>query len=292
MLQPQAAIADLVARIAFMSKFGEAIRERREVLELDGPELALKSQELELQDPITFQRFSQQTFSRWESDRTGALISASHPRRLRALAYLLKWSAEEMHQKLGVHPGHVPGRDAADAEESSMRARHVGPFATIRNFGTVSAGEQAFVTDEHQYIELPDFVLDGYDPDDCFAMTVVGDSMTDEGARDSITEGSVAVFHEHLQPEAGEIVAAWLDDPEYGELRVLKVHKPDNGFITLHSFNRRVKPIVVSHDADFHIFGVFLGAWNPGPRLRHRGDTRELKARIRRDLKRIKDAND
>src|SRR5690625_793643 len=111
MQQIHAAIADLVTRIAYMSRFGEAIRERREVIGLDGPELALRSHALEARDPVAFQRFSQQTLSRWESDRTGALISASHIRRLRSLAYLLEWSAKEMTERVGVNPGYVPGRD-------------------------------------------------------------------------------------------------------------------------------------------------------------------------------------
>src|SRR5690625_5030941 len=184
--------------------------------------------------------------------------------------------------RVGVNPGYVPGRDPE--YPSASRAQALGPLATIRDLGTVSAGEQPFLTNDYEYIELPDFILDGYDAEDCFALTVVGDSMTDDGTRDSIAEGSIAVFHEHLQPEAGEIVAAWLDDPEHGELRVLKVHRPDNGFITLHSFNHKMKPIIVSPDADFRIFGVYLGAWNPGPRLRHRTGTRALRAQVKHKL--------
>lgn len=214
-------------------------------------------------------------------------LAYKEPEIYQRLLRALNWTTPQLNAKAGLN---LPIQE--DAEAADATQFNVGPLATIRDFGTVSAGEQAYETNDYQFIELPEFILDGYNAEDCFALTVVGNSMTDDGTRDSIIEGSIAVFHEHLHPEAGEIVAAWLDDPEYGELRVLKVHRPDNGFITLHSFNHQVKPIVISPEADFHIFGVYLGAWNPGPRLRHRNGTRSLKARVRYDLRKITGTND
>lgn len=93
----------------FMSRYGEAIRERREVIGFPtATACANASAQLELQDPTAFKRFSQSSLSRWELDRTGELIEAAHSRSLRTLSYLLKWSSEEFEQHVGVPIGRVP----------------------------------------------------------------------------------------------------------------------------------------------------------------------------------------
>ena len=89
-----------------MSRYGEAIYERRDFLGITGPDLAAMSVDLMRQDPALYAKFSQQTLSRWESDKTGAIIAASSPARIRALAKLLDWSVEQFEHHVGV-PGNT-----------------------------------------------------------------------------------------------------------------------------------------------------------------------------------------
>ena len=99
-------------RAYYMPRYGEAIYERRDVLGITGPEASAQSEKLAASNPGTYARFSQQTLSRWESDKTGALIGASSPARLRALARILKWSAEEFEDNVGVPLGATRTREA------------------------------------------------------------------------------------------------------------------------------------------------------------------------------------
>src|SRR5690554_2057651 len=89
----------------FMPKFGEAIFERRDYLGISGPQAADISEDLARRDPAMYASFSQQTLSRWESDRDGSKIAASSPARIRALAHILQWTVAEFEKNVGVPAG-------------------------------------------------------------------------------------------------------------------------------------------------------------------------------------------
>lgn len=93
-----------------MSRYGEAISERREVRGfLTASDLAARSKTAaaELNDP-QFQAFSQQTLSRLESDKTGEFIANARPRIQRMLSCLLGWTADEFSAHVGITIPEVP----------------------------------------------------------------------------------------------------------------------------------------------------------------------------------------
>ncbi|MFA5551628.1 MAG: S24 family peptidase [Trueperaceae bacterium] len=118
-----------------MSRYGEAIYERRDVLGVTGPDLAAQSEALSLENPALYAKFSQQTLSRWESDKTGAAIGASSPARLRALAKLLKWTAEEFEEKVG-----VPVASGRITVSTDNRLRLVGGLVMVPLVGVANGG--------------------------------------------------------------------------------------------------------------------------------------------------------
>lgn len=117
MLTQSCWLGELAAR--FMPKFGEAIFERRDYLGITGPQAAAMSEELARQDPALYAKFSQQSLSRWESDRDGSKIAASSPARIRALAHILQWTVAEFERKVGVPIGGAYAT-SADSEPIEM----------------------------------------------------------------------------------------------------------------------------------------------------------------------------
>lgn len=102
-----------------MSRFGEAIRERREFVGFKtATDCAAASQRLAIEEPTKYKKFSQSSLSRWELDRTGENIQSAHGKSLRTLAHLLKWSASEFEENVGIPIGNVPGYD--DPRRSKM----------------------------------------------------------------------------------------------------------------------------------------------------------------------------
>lgn len=96
----------------FMTKYGEAIRERREWVGFStATDCAKASERLALDDPGTFKKFSQSSLSRWELDKTGQHIQGAHGTSLRTLSYLLKWTSDEFAEQVGVPIGKVPYLD-------------------------------------------------------------------------------------------------------------------------------------------------------------------------------------
>ena len=98
----------------FMTRFGEAIRERREWVGFDtATACAQASERLEMGDPRSYKAFSQSSLSRWELDKTGSAIESAHGKSLRTLAFLLKWTSAEFEAHVGVPIGRVPQLDGA-----------------------------------------------------------------------------------------------------------------------------------------------------------------------------------
>jgi repressor LexA len=103
-----------------MSRFGEAIRERREVVGYKtATDCATASHALAIDNPSLFKGFSQSSLSRWELDHTGGYIQGAHGKSLRTLAYLLKWRSDEFEANVGVPVGKVPFYDS-DSSKTSL----------------------------------------------------------------------------------------------------------------------------------------------------------------------------
>lgn len=116
-----------------MSRFGEAIQERREVAGYAKQgEAAVASAKLAAEYPELFQAFSQQWLSRLEADETGDAIKKAHPLRMMALAYLLKLDSAEFYERVGVAIATVPLRELKPADASSRGGPPIPPVIPFR----------------------------------------------------------------------------------------------------------------------------------------------------------------
>lgn len=80
----------------------------------------------------------------------------------------------------------------------------------------------------------------------CFALEVSGDSMIDV----DINDGDYVVVRQQKLAESGDIIVAML----HGEATVKRLFIADHR-IELRPENKRLKPILISHDDDFSILG-------------------------------------
>src|SRR5690606_1843722 len=120
----------------WMPRFGEAIYERRDLLGISGPEASALSERYARENPAKYARFSQQTLSRWESDRTGAIIAASSPARIRSLAQVLQWTEAEFAEKVG-----VPTFSSAATTGEAGRDELVGGLVLVSVVGSANGGK-------------------------------------------------------------------------------------------------------------------------------------------------------
>lgn len=108
--------------------------------------------------------------------------------------------------------------------------------------GQVVAGKPI---ESPEYIE--GYVYVGYkNPDEYFALSVKGDSMTNAG----ITEKSILIVHKQNYAENGDIIIASVD----GESTV-KRYREDKGAVFLIPENPNYSPIFVPPTSSFFIFG-------------------------------------
>lgn len=87
-------------------------------------------------------------------------------------------------------------------------------------------------------------------PASTFYAKVVGDSMAGEG----ITEGDILVIDKSLSPEHGDLAVCCVD----GEFTLKRLRFTPGGGLTLMPSNRRYKPIVITPDTDFMVWGIVL----------------------------------
>ena len=83
-----------------------------------------------------------------------------------------------------------------------------------------------------------------------FYARVVGDSMSGEG----ITEGDILVIDKSIEPEEGDLAVCCLD----GEFTLKRLHFASDNRIYLMPSNRRYRPIEVSRDSNFMVWGVVI----------------------------------
>ncbi|WP_193525196.1 LexA family protein [Prosthecochloris marina] len=84
-------------------------------------------------------------------------------------------------------------------------------------------------------------------PSATFYGRVKGDSMIEAG----IGEGDILVIDKSLDPKEGDIAVCFLD----GEFTVKRIGKQDGG-LCLMPANEKFKPILVTGDSDFLVWGV------------------------------------
>ncbi len=176
-----------------MARHGEAIYERRDLLGLSGPAVAALSEQYAKEDPAAYAKFSQQTLSRWESDRTGAIIAASSPARIRSLARALQWTMQEFERHVGV-PAELASVGVVHGHEPM---RLVGGLILVPVMGSANGGQP------HEYVlPVKPSLVRG---DNTRAYEVTGNSM-DDGKEDAIRDGDwVLVDMSLVTPANGKV---------------------------------------------------------------------------------------
>lgn len=85
-------------------------------------------------------------------------------------------------------------------------------------------------------------------PASTFYARVVGDSMSGEG----ITEGDILVIDKSIEPEEGDLAVCCLD----GEFTLKRLHFASDNRIFLMPSNRRYRPIEVTGESNFIVWGI------------------------------------
>lgn len=141
-----------------------------------------------------------------------------------------------------------------------------GRIQPVRFLGSVSAGlDGDGVADAIDYLGVADYFLGEYDPDDLYLLEVTGDSMVSDDARQYVPPGSIIIVHEHLVPEPGQVIVAWLDNEDMG---VLKVYEEKDGETWLVSYNASHAPIKVTEETPASLRGVMVANWTKAPGFR------------------------
>ncbi|MFY0253838.1 LexA family protein [Chitinophaga sp. 30R24] len=84
-------------------------------------------------------------------------------------------------------------------------------------------------------------------PASTFVISVKGDSMVDA----NIPDGCMAIVDRSIRPSTGDIIVAALN----GEYTVKRLVKAGRSWV-LHPENQFYKPIVITEDTDFQVWGV------------------------------------
>jgi len=136
---------------------------------------------------------------------------------------------------------------------NQKRAIQIADFGkkslTIPLVGIVAAGSPLEVYETIDYIDVPEEMLG---KGENVALKVKGNSMIDSG----IFDGDIVIVKRQSTAENGQIVVAIID----GEVTIKKIyfHKDT---IELRASNPKVKPIFVTSDKDFQIYGVLVGLY-------------------------------
>lgn len=87
-------------------------------------------------------------------------------------------------------------------------------------------------------------------PASTFYARVIGDSMAGEG----ITEGDILVIDKSVEPEHGDLAVCCLD----GEFTLKRLRFMSDNRLYLMPSNRKYRPIEITRETDFSVWGVVL----------------------------------
>jgi SOS-response transcriptional repressor LexA len=132
-----------------------------------------------------------------------------------------------------------------------------GDLVAIRDLGTIQAGLKglSYASDSYDYVNVLKDDLNGYLPENCFRVTVTGDSMVCSDVAQRIAPGTRAIFHSltsKMQPKDGDVVSVWLKEEDTG---VIKVFNKSSDYVILNSLNKAHRPIIL----DEHNQGIIQG---------------------------------
>lgn len=260
-LSPYPAALDRI----YMSRFGDAIRERREVVGFKtATACAEKSVQLETEDPARFRSFSQQSLSRWERDRNGDKIESAHGKSLRTLAYLLQWTSKVFEDHVGIPIGSVPDIElvapdgthmifeakapAAGADQLARWA--VNPtFEVFPVFHSVSAGtaDGDPIDEREAAIPLEHMRKRGVTREETMVVLVNGDCMVSKTIWEtrSIRHHDYIAIHLGAKPRENDIIVCY--DVKEEKLIVKRFGEDNDDYILLYPSNGH-PPIVRPKD--------------------------------------------
>lgn len=245
-----------------MTRFGEAIRERREWVGFEtATACALASERLELDDPRSYKAFSQSSLSRWELDKTGSAIESAHGKSLRTLAYLLRWTSTEFEANVGVPIGRVPQlEDPLQTDDGAFLDRLGEPVnltVSIPQYGSVAAGIVGFERRDtpvkysrYAREELPASIED---PTRLFLVRANGSSMYQEGMPRPVPDGAWLIVEIGASPRNGDIVIAYIEERDIG---VVKEYREEAEATLLRSYKRGGPAFWTSDYPEMRIVGV------------------------------------
>lgn len=133
-------------------------------------------------------------------------------------------------------------------------------LVAIRDLGTIQAGLKglSFSNDSYEYTNVLADDLNGYNPENCFRVTISGDSMVSDEVARRIMPGSKAIFHiltPKMQPREGDVIAAWLTKQDIG---VIKTYHKTDDYIILNSYNKHHRPIIIDNEDELKIQGILV----------------------------------
>ncbi|MCM1162737.1 MAG: translesion error-prone DNA polymerase V autoproteolytic subunit [Muribaculaceae bacterium] len=97
-------------------------------------------------------------------------------------------------------------------------------------------------------------------PASTFYARVVGDSMAEEG----ITEDDILIIDKSVEPEHGDLAVCCVD----GEFTLKRLRILSGGRVMLMPSNHSYKPIEITRDTDFMVWGVVIYTIKPNRRRR------------------------
>ncbi len=122
-----------------------------------------------------------------------------------------------------------------------------GEFVTLPFFNTTMPAGYADSPQDDQESKIDLSRILQPHPNSTFIITVKGDSMVEA----NMPDGCMAVVDRSIKPSTGDIILAVLD----GEYTVKRLVKAGRNWV-LHPENTFYKPIVISEETDFQVWGV------------------------------------
>lgn len=201
-------------------------------------------------------RLYKQWFYRLENGRKRP--ESLTPEEIDLLAQLLEWTPHQLAEALGIT---LPTSVYGEVHGGEMRP--VGRVVPVAFLGPVSAGLDEIEGEVTLYHDTPIAFLAGSKPEDCFWLEVRGDSMACEDIRQSIPEGSWALFDRSKEPRPGKTICCILEK-DGKRTRILKKYGRSDRYVILKSYNEEHEDILLQEGDTCIFLGTFVGLWFAG----------------------------
>lgn len=224
-------------------EYGKRLEKRREEIRKSYDRLAAETND----------RLYKQWFYRLENGRKRP--ETLTPEEIDLLAQVLEWTPHQLAEALGIS---LPASVYGEIHGGSVQP--VGMVAPVAFLGAVSAGLDENEGDVTLYRDTPIAFLAGSKPEDCFWLEVQGDSMACPDVRQSIPEGSWALFDRTKDPRPGKTICCILEK-DGRRIRILKKYGRSDKYVILKSYNEEHEDILLEEGDTCTFLGTFIGHW-------------------------------